>query len=315
MLDTHQLNIFLTAAETLSFTQAAQKLHMTQPSVSQHIQALERCFGTELFIRNGRSLELTDAGLALVPLAREAVSLSVRTEEAMRSVNGEVVGHLMVGCSTTPGKYVLPQLLARFHQRYPQVRVTCQVSSQQIAMQMLAEGGVHFALTSLIGGSDPELEMSRFLCDKVILIAPKDHPWAVNGRVRPKDLTSATFIMREDSAGTYAAVRDTLAQTGVSIHDFNTLLTLGNAEAIAMAVQEGLGVGFISEMVVDRLGPDRVARIDIDGLEIYRDIYLSRNTRRPATIAQNAFWEFVHSKDNPLYCMDETHPERLLQIT
>jgi DNA-binding transcriptional LysR family regulator len=315
MLDTHQLNIFLTAAETLSFTQAAQKLHMTQPSVSQHIQALERRFGTELFIRNGRSLELTDAGLALVPLAREAVSLSVRTEEAMRSVKGDVVGHLMVGCSTTPGKYVLPQLLARFHQRYPQVRVTCQVSSQQIAMQMLTEGGVHFALTSLIEGSEPELEMSRFLCDKVILIAPKDHPWSKSGRVAPKDLTSATFIMREDSAGTYAAVRDALAKAGISIHDFNTLLTLGNAEAIAMAVQEGLGVGFISEMVVDRLGPGRVVRIEIDEVEIYRDIYLSRNTRRPATIAQNAFWEFVHSKDNPLYCLDETPRERLAPVT
>jgi DNA-binding transcriptional LysR family regulator len=137
----------------------------------------------------------------------------------------------------------------------------------------------------------------------------------VSGRVLPKDLFTATFIMREDSAGTYAAVRDALAQAGISIHDFNTLLTLGNAEAIVMAVQEGLGVGFISEMVVDRLGPDRVARIDIDGIEIYRDIYLSRNTRRPATIAQNAFWEFVHSKDNPLYCMDEVPQERLAQLT
>ncbi len=305
MLDIHQLNIFLTAADALSFTQAAKRLHMTQPSISQHIQALERHFGSELFIRNGRSLELTDAGLALVPLAREAVSLSVRTEEAMRSVKGDVVGHLMVGCSTTPGKYVLPQLLARFHRRYPQVRVTCQVSSQQIAMQLLLEGGVHFALTSLLEGSEPEMEMSRFLCDKVILIAPKTHPWAESGHVSPDELHQATFILREESAGTYAAVRDALAQAGISIHDFNTLLTLGNAEAIALAVQEGLGVGFISEMVVDRLGSDRVAHIKIDGLEIYRDIYLSRNLRRPATIAQNAFWEFVHSKDNPLYCDDE----------
>lgn len=315
MLDIHQLNIFLTAAETLSFTQAAQKLHLTQPSVSQHIQALERRFGTELFIRNGRSLELTDAGLALVPLAREAVALSVRTEEAMRSVKGDVVGHLMVGCSTTPGKYVLPQLLARFHQRYPQVRVTCQVSSQQITMQLLMEGGVHFALTSLVESADPELEMSRFLCDKVILIAPQSHPWAEKGHIAPEELTQATFIMREESAGTYAAVRDALAQVGISIHHLSTLLTLGNAEAIAMAVQEGLGVGFISEMVIERLGPDRVARIQIDGLQIYRDIYLSRNLRRPATIAQNAFWEFVHSKDNPLYCVDDAQRERILELT
>ncbi len=268
MLDIHQLNVFLAAAETLSFTRAAQRLHMTQPSVSQHVQALERRFGNELFMRNGRSLELTDAGLALVPLAREAVSLSVRTDEAMSSVKGDVVGHLMVGCSTTPGKYVLPQLLARFHQRFPQVRATCQVSSQHIAMQLLNDGGVHFALTSMPEGAQPDLEMHRFLCDHVILIAPLDHPWAQQGAIAPQELLQAPFIQREESSGTYAAVRDALAAAGISIHDLDTLLTLGNSEAIAMAVQESLGVGFISEMVIDRLGAGRVARIEIRGVQI-----------------------------------------------
>lgn len=306
MLDIHQLNVFLAAAESLSFTQAAQRLHMTQPSVSQHIQALERRFGTELFMRNGRNLELTDAGLALIPLAREAVSLSVRTEEAMKSIKGDVIGHLMVGCSTTPGKYVLPQLLARFHQRFPQVRATCQVTSQQSAMELLKEGGVHFALTSMIEGAEPDLEMHRFLCDKVILIAPLEHPWAQQREITPQDLLEAPFIQREESSGTYAAARDALAQTGISIYDLDTLLTLGNSEAIAMAVQEGLGVGFISEMVIDRLGQGRVARIKIQGVEISRDIYISRNIRRPATVAQKAFWAFILSKENPIFCEEIT---------
>jgi DNA-binding transcriptional LysR family regulator len=302
MLDIHQLNIFLTAAETLSFTQAAHRLHMTQPSVSQHIQTLERRFGSELFMRNGRSLELTDAGLALIPLAREAVSLSVRTEEAMKSVKGDVIGHLMVGCSTTPGKYVLPQLLARFHDRFPQVRATCQVTSQQTAMDLLNNGGVHFALTSLAESAQPDLEMHRFLCDRVILIAPLDHPWALQGSIDPEELYQTPFILREETSGTYAAVREALAAANISIWDLDTLLVLGNSEAIAMAVQEGLGVGFISEMVIDRLSPGRVARIDIRGIEIKRDIYISRNLRRPATVAQTAFWAFIHSKDNPIFC-------------
>ena len=132
MLDAHQLNVFLAAAESLSFTQAAQQLHMTQPSVSQHIQALERHFDMQLFLRNGRNLELTDAGMALLTLAREAVTLSIRIDETMESLKGNVHGHLIVGCSTTPGKYILPNVLARFHKKYPQVRVTCQVSPQAI---------------------------------------------------------------------------------------------------------------------------------------------------------------------------------------
>lgn len=300
MLDIHQLNVFLAAAETLSFTQAAQRLHMTQPSVSQHIQALEKRFGTELFIRSGRHLELTDAGLALIPLAREGVSLSVRIEELLLSMKGEVVGHLMVGCSTTPGKYVLPHLLARFHNRFPEVRVTCHVSSQQEAMQMLCDGTVHFALTSLTEGVQADLEINKFLTDRICLIAPLSHPWAQCRAIDIDDLLEARFITREEASGTFIAVRNALGAQGIGMRDLNTLLTLGNSEAITMAVQEGLGVGFVSEMVVDRMSRERVAKIKVNGLEINRDIYISRNIRRAATVAQNAFWSFVHSSDNPV---------------
>ena len=92
MLDAHQLNVFLTAAETLNFTQAAQRLHMSQPSVSQHIHALEKRFRAKLFSRSGRSLQLTDEGTTLVPLARELVKQSILIEETMDSMKGDVIG-------------------------------------------------------------------------------------------------------------------------------------------------------------------------------------------------------------------------------
>jgi DNA-binding transcriptional LysR family regulator len=302
MLDIHQLNVFLVAAETLNFTQAAQRLHMTQPSVSQHIQALERHFDEVLFLRNGRSLELTDAGMALIPLAREAVNISIRIDETMASLKGSIHGHLMVGCSTTPGKYVLPQLLARFHHRHPQVRVTCQVTSQEQALQKLSNGAVHFALSSLPTETYPDLELLPFMCDPVILIAPLDHPWAKRGEIDIQELRHVDFILREESSGTYHALNYALTQVGTSINDLTTLLTLGNSEAIALAVQEGLGVGFISELVVNRLGEGRLAVIKVRGLDIVRIIYIARNNRRPATKAQIAFWEFIHSPDNPVSC-------------
>ena len=302
MLDIQQLNVFLIAAETLNFTQAARKLHMTQPSVSQRIQALERHFNDRLFLRTGRSLELTDAGLTLLPLAREAVKLSVRIEETMESLHGEVYGHLQVGCSTTPGKYVLPQILARFHHRHPQVRVSCSVTSQKTAQNMLKIGDVHFALSSLIDSFDPDIEYSKFICDTVILIAPLNHPWAEKYSIRPEELYEGEFIMRESDSGTYNAMRDALSKFDLSISDLRTLLTLGNSEAIALAVQEGLGVAFISEMVYDRLSEGRVARVDVQGMDIVRDIYIARHIRRATTVAQNAFWDFIHSDDNPLLC-------------
>jgi len=300
MLDIHQLNVFLIAAETLNFTQAAQRLHMTQPSVSQHIQALERHFTTSLFIRAGRSLELTEAGLALIPMAREAVRLSTRIEESLASMHGDIQGHLMVGCSTTPGKYILPQLLARFHNRYPQVRVTCHVTGQNQALTMLSSGDVHFALTSFSSDPSPELEFCNFITDKVVLIAPLNHPWAQKGEIEPDELHQGDFIFREEESGTFISARDALAAHGISINDFHTLLTLGNSEAIALAVQEGLGVAFISQMVVERLAEGRVARVGIRGIEIERQILIGRHLRRPATAAQAAFWDFIFSKENPL---------------
>ena len=108
MLNAHQLNVFLIAAENLNFTQAATQLKMSQPSVCQHIQALEQHFGLSLFHRSGRSLELTDAGLVLIPIAREFIYLSTHIEESMASIKGDVFGHLMVGCCTTTGRYILP---------------------------------------------------------------------------------------------------------------------------------------------------------------------------------------------------------------
>ena len=296
MLDAHQLNIFLAAAETLNFTQAAQTLHMSQPSISQHIKSLEQHFDTPLFERTGRQLQLSDAGEALIPLAREMVHQSIHIEEEMASLNGEVYGHLKGGCSTTPGKYILPQLLARFHNQHPAVRVTCQVSPQAMAIDMLCEGRVHFALSSHSHRqSCADAEFQLFMRDPVMLIAPLEHPWSKRGEIAPEELFDANFILREEESGTFATVRDALNTIDLSILDLNTLLTLGNSEAIALAVQEGLGVGFVSNTVVTGMRQPDIAVINVRGLNICRDIYIGRHVGRPATVALTAFWKMIQN--------------------
>ena len=300
MLDTHQLHVFLVAAETLSFTEAARRLHMSQPSVSQHIQTLERHFDKELFTRAGRSIILTDAGRALFPLAREIVNQSVNIEETMRSLDGEVHGHLLVGCSTTPGKYILPHLLARFHARYPKVKVSCHVAPQEQAVEMLCANEIHFSMASAPYLVCRDVEFYKFTTDPIVLIAPVDHPWARLGLIDPDELHDAVFIMREQSSGTMATVYDGLAGVGVSREDLETLLVLGNPEAIALAVQEGLGVGFVSSIVVDKLVRDGVAVIDVRGLSLERDIYIGRYANRQVTGAQAAFWEFAREEAHRL---------------
>ncbi|HLF26927.1 MAG TPA: LysR family transcriptional regulator [Anaerolineae bacterium] len=297
MLDAHQINVFLLAAETLSFTLAAQRLHMTQPSVSQHIHVLEQHFGMPLFIRSGRHLRLTDAGAALLPLAREMVSVSVHVEQTMGALKGDIHGQLMVGCSTTPGKYILPPLLAAFLRRHPQATANCNVTQRHMALQMLRDGAVHLALSSAREVCK-DVEFRKFMIDPVLLIAPLNHPWARRECIEPEDLQHADFILREETAGTYSAAREGLAEIGIAIQQLRTVLTLGNSEAIALAVEEGIGVGFVSHLVESKLVHGRVARVRVQGLTMQQDIYLARHTRRAATAVQSAFWDFVHDPAN-----------------
>ncbi len=297
MLDTHQLNVFLIAAETLNFTQAARLLHMSQPSVSQHIQALEQSFGQPLFTRLGRRIDLTAAGEELVPLARDMVKRSIQIEETMKSLEGQVHGQLMVGCSTTPGKYILPQLLARFHQIYPMVRVACTVGPQGDVFEMLCNGDVHVALISEPFMSSRDVETRNFVTDPIRLIAPVDHPWALRGEIEMDELFDGRFIFRETGSGTQTTVRRTLAEAGVMIEDLTTVLTLGSSEAIALSVEEGIGVGFISNIVVTKLVGERVTLVRVRGLSMQREIYIGLHTRRPATVAQRVFWDFIKSNN------------------
>jgi DNA-binding transcriptional LysR family regulator len=299
MLDAHQLHVFLVAAEHLNFTAAARQLHMTQPSVSQHIQTLEQRFDAPLFLRSGRQLSLTAAGEALVPLARQMVDLSLNVDELMSSLHGEVHGHLQVGCSTTAGKYVLPFLLASFLRRFPKVQATCQVTARRQAVQDLCDGRVHLALAS---PSDfpREVEFRRFLSDPVLLIAPVDHPWADAGTVDVDDLKREKFILREQGSGTRAAVDQGLMEVGLSVAELDSILTLGNSEAIALAVQEGVGVGFVSQCVVARLVNEGVKVVSIEGVRMRQDVYIGRHSRQPATVAQAAFWEFATDPHSPL---------------
>ena len=299
MLDAHQLNVFLTAARTLNFTAAARQLHMTQPSVSQHIQALEQHFGMQLFIRSGRHLRLTDAGEALLPMAQEMVSVSQSIDNKMESLKGDVYGRLTVGCSTTVGKYVLPFLLADFMQQYPKVEAACFVTPRRIAVQMLCDGDVHVALASKQELNN-NLEFSQFITDQVRLIVPLNHPWAEREFVEPEELLRANFIWREEGSGTRYVAEEKLREHGIVFEQFKTILTLGNSEAIALAVQEGIGVGFVSQMIISRLVAGKVAAVKVRDLDIQQEIYIGRDANRLGTTAQTAFWQFVTDPHNPV---------------
>ncbi len=309
MLNAHQLNVFTVAAETLNFTKTAKRLHLTQSSVSQHVKALEAQLETDLFIRHGRSLELTDAGAILLPLAKDIVQGSIRAEEKMELLKQEVYGHLVIGCNTAPGKYVLPLLLAEFHKLYPMVKIACQVMPKEQVLNKMEEGEVHLAMMHLEQKERQDANFHLYIREPISLIAPPDHPWRETGVIEPEELLNEDFIMREETSGTYSSVRDALEQGGVDVAKLDTFLTMGTSEAIALAVKKGLGVGFISTMIMTKICPAQVAPIKIQGTEIFQDIYIGRQTSRPITAAQAAFWDFIQMPRISEYLAEETGAE------
>jgi DNA-binding transcriptional LysR family regulator len=298
MLNVHEMNIFLTAAETENFSETARQLHMTQPAVSMQIQSLEQRLGVTLFERAGRRIQLSEAGEALLPMARDLVSMSLRIEEAIKSLGGSVVGHLKIGCSTTAGKYILPQLVARFRHMHPRVHVTVHTKGRDQVINMLCDGLTHISVvSSLVNCRDAEFQ--PFFTDRVVLAVPADHAWAKRSSVKPQELCEVDFILRAEPAGTRQVMIEGLLDHGIHMDDLNIVMELGNAEAIEMVVEEGIGVSFISRLVAQRgveLG--RIKTVEVEGLNLERKIYMAYNIRRAATKTQSEFWNFVHQPVN-----------------
>jgi len=263
------------------------------------IRALERRFDMDLFERSGRSVSLTEAGLALVPMARDLIHRAISLQEGMASLEGEVVGLLNLVCSTTAGKYVLPRLLARFQARHPRVEMACLVVSRDVALGRLSEDAAHLGVSSIVEAVRG-LEYRPWLTDHIALIAPPDHPWASRDEpISPEELTQERFVTREDVSGTAVAVREALAWHDLSPGDLQRSMILGNSEAIRMAVQEGLGLAFVSTMVAaESLQAGTLAVVPIDGMAITKTLYLIRSTDVPRTAAGSAFWDFAFAAEN-----------------
>ena len=293
MAQLSELKVFVIAAEELSFSRAAERLHLSQSAVSQNIQALEREFGVELFERRGRSLRLTEGGQALLPMAQDTIGTLQRMNEAMNSLEGKVARDLIIGCSTTSGKYLLPNLVAAFRHDYPLVRVGIKILARDDVLGRLIDERLALGVTSQ-KIEHRDLEYVPFLEDRVILIVPTRHPWAAFGRALPADPVDEPLIMREERAGTQQVMAEGLAQHNITLDMLNPIMEIRNAEAIEMAVEEGIGIAFVSELAAARgLALGRIKTVEVEGLDLRRTIYLAHNVRHPLTRAQDRFWNFV----------------------
>ena len=293
MLHLSEMQVFAVAAETENFSKAARRLHLSQPAVSQQIRSLENYLGAELFLRSGRGATLSDAGKVLLPMARELLDLSRRIEETMRSLEGRVVGHLTIGCTTTAGKYMLPLVAAAFSQHHPNVQVTIEMCNCASIVDPLLAQEVDLG-TSSAKPLHQDMEYQPFFTDHVVLVVPADHPFAHRSSVLPVELLDQPFILQEEGSSTCRMVQEGLAGQGLSLDQLQVVMVVDNAEAIEMAVEHRLGMAFISRLAARHgLELGRLVEVSVEGLRLERPLYVVRNSRCAKTPAQTRFWDFV----------------------
>lgn len=306
MLNIDDLLVFVEAAECNNFSMTGRKLHLTQPAISQKISSLEERFGVKLFIRQGRSMTLTEAGQVLEPIAKELIGLARRVDETMVSLQGEVFGEMTVGCSTASGKYLLPGLIAEFREMYPLVRINVEVTSRKSVLEKLSSGDVALGISSK-KIEHKNLEYRELFTDDVILVVPSSHPWAEFPRVYPDDLLDEPIILREEAAGTREVFLNALRKHDIFPEMLNVVMELGNAEAIEMAVEEGIGIAFISRLAAARgLELGNVAEVKVEGMDLERTIYIVRNTIIVPSRSQLQFWDYAQSEEAALKLNEST---------
>jgi DNA-binding transcriptional LysR family regulator len=298
MVDIDKLDTFLQAAETLNFSEAAKRLHLSQPTVSHHIKILEEGMGVVLFTRTNTGLQLTEEGRLLLPWARRLLHDTKNMQEMMESIKSDVVGELRISCSTTAGKYVLPQLAARFSRLHPGVKVRILACTAEEVTIKLLDRDVHIGVLSheIL---TPGLESQEFFRDTITLIVPPDHRWAYRKVVEPGELLEEPLIIREETSGTRQVVLSELSKFDVSLDDLNIFMELGNAEAIVRTVAAGYGIAFVSTLATScPLERGSVVQLNVRGLTLNRKIYMVRNANSPPHRPRDAFWGFIHAPEN-----------------
>lgn len=298
MIDIIKLETFIHAAESLSFSEAAKQLNLTQPTVSYQVKSLEKELGVELFGRVGSGLQLTEAGRLLLPWARKLFHQSKEMQEMVSALQDGVVGHLRIACSTTAGKYILPQLAARFCQRYPGIKVSImRCTSPDVAVRLM-ENEANLGVVSY-EVQDEGIESQEFFDDVINLIVPRSHPWAMRRVIDPEELVNEPLIMREPASGTRRILLSQLAKFDISLDDLNIFMEIGNAEAIVRTVASGYGVSFVSTLAsACPLERGNVVEVQIRGVDLRRKVFMIRKRLEEPHRAQEVFWSFVHNPVN-----------------
>lgn len=291
-----QIQVFTSVARHSSFTQAAKELHLSQPAVSMQVKQMEDQVGLPLFEQIGKQIYLTEAGQEIFHYSRAIQQLLAEAEEVVDELKGAHRGRLTISVAST-ANYFVPALFGIFHQRYPDVTVSLDVTNRETLLQQLNENEVDL----VVMGQPPaemDLEAGAFMENPLVVIAPPDHPLAQKKNIPMSRMEDEIFLTRERGSGTRSAIERFFDQHDVRL---TTGMEIASNEAIKQSVQAGLGLGLLSRDTLElELALNKLVILDVEDFPIVRHWYvMHRRGKRLSPIAQ-AFKQFLLGEANDL---------------
>jgi len=284
-----QFQVFEAVARHLSFTQAAKELHLSQPAVSMQIKQMEEQIGLHLFEHLGKQVFLTEAGREAYRYSRVIAQQLEEMEAVMAELKGASRGKLTISVAST-ANYFIPTLLGVFHERFPDVTVSLNVTNRETLLRQLSENEVDLVVMGQ-PPKDMDLEAGAFMDNPLVVIAPPEHPLAKEKNIPIARLGDEIFLTRERGSGTRSAIERFFKQRGIRL---NTGMEIASNEAIKQSVQAGLGLGLLSRDTLEmELALEKLVILDVEDFPILRHWYvMHRKGKRLTTVAQ-AFKDFL----------------------
>ena len=294
-MDIHHLKVFLSVFKNRSFSKASEDLHLTQPTISSHIKALEDELEVRLFDRLGRTIVPTTEAEALQPRAAEAVESVEELKAAINLGTGAIRGELVIGASTIPGTYIIPAKAAGFRESYPDISFQVIIGDSKSITGMVSAGDL---LTGAVGAvmEQKRLEYTPFYEDELIMVSSPKLPKLTNGKtLSVKEFQSLPFILREEGSGTRKAMERHFSEAGINPREMSVAATLGSTEAVKEAVRAGLGLSVISRLAAkEDLRAGRLVEVKIRGLgPMRRNFYIAVRRGRTLPAHYRAFLDFL----------------------
>ncbi len=292
VVDPEDLAILIRVVDAGGVTRTAEALYLTQPAVTQRLRRLERALGARVVERTGRTLGLTDAGRAILPLARQALQILAQIPVAVSEVQGLLRGEITLGASTTIGEFLLPKRLSAFAQAYPHIVVRLHIANTQTIVQRVLDRSLHAGFVGLRPTSSA-LVTVPFLADTIVLVAAPTHPLA-GRRASAGDLHHGRLLVREEGSATRALALKALSRCGVNA---DAAVGFGSNAAVRTAVLAGYGVAALSrEVVADDLEQDRLKAVRLPGWRCRRRFYLIRRRDHRLTAGEETLLKFVRQE-------------------